>query len=81
MDILDQIRSDIGACTAPDVDVAAITAETSLESLGIDSLDRIELVMKIEDRFEIEISHEEAKRCQTVGAIESLIKEKRLFES
>lgn len=76
MDILDQIRGDIGGCTAPDVDVAAITAETTLESLGIDSLDRIELVMRIEERFEIEISHAEARECVSVGGIVKLIETK-----
>ena len=73
---LDQIRSDIGACTATDVDVAGITAETTLESRGIDSLDRIELVMKIEDRFEIVISHAEARECLSVGGIVKLIEAK-----
>lgn len=76
MDILDQIRGDIGGCTAPDVDVDHITADTTLESLGIDSLDRIELVMKIEDRFKIEISHAEARECVSVGGVVKLIEAK-----
>lgn len=44
-----------------------ITAESSLsEDLGADSLDVIELVMAIEEEFEIEISDDEADKFETV---------------
>jgi acyl carrier protein len=76
MDILDQIRGELADVVIYSVDIEAATPETTLESLGIDSLDRIELVMKIEERFEIEISHEEAKACATVGDILKLVDSK-----
>lgn len=37
------------------------------EDLGADSLDVVELVMQLEDEFEMEISDEEAEKISTVG--------------
>ncbi|HEV3408126.1 MAG TPA: acyl carrier protein [Gaiellaceae bacterium] len=37
------------------------------EDLGADSLDLVELIMELEDQFEIKISDEDAQRIQTVG--------------
>ena len=46
---------------------AAIELETSFgDDLGADSLDEIELVMAIEDEFEIEISDNDAEKIKTV---------------
>ena len=44
-----------------------------LEDLGADSLDVVELVMAIEEAFDIEISDEDAEAMQTVGDIERYI--------
>ncbi len=39
-----------------------------VEDLGADSLDQVELVMALEDEFELKISEEEAEQLETVGA-------------
>ena len=39
---------------------------TFVEDLGADSLDIVELVMKFEDEFNLEIPDEEAEKIQTV---------------
>ena len=45
-----------------------ITAETSfISDLGADSLDTVELVMELEEEFEINIPDEAAEKIQTVG--------------
>ena len=45
-----------------------ITAETSfINDLGADSLDTVELVMELEDQFELSIPDEEAEKIKTVG--------------
>ena len=52
-----------------DVDVAEVKAESNFANdLGADSLDVVELVMALEEEFEIEISDEEAEKIATVGA-------------
>jgi acyl carrier protein len=38
-----------------------------IEELGADSLDTVELVMALEEKFSIEISDEDAETLQTVG--------------
>lgn len=40
--------------------------ETSREEIGADSLDDIEMIMAIEERFEIEIADLDAERIRTV---------------
>ncbi len=45
-----------------------ITHETSfINDLGADSLDTVELVMELEDEFEVSIPDEDAEKIQTVG--------------
>ncbi len=45
-----------------------VTLETSfVNDLGADSLDVVELVMELEDEFDVIISDEDAEKMQTVG--------------
>ncbi len=53
-----------------DADEDSITAETTLaDDLGADSLDVVDLLMSIEDEFEVEIPDEEVESIKTVGAL------------
>jgi len=47
-----------------------------VEDLGADSLDTVELVMALEEEFEIEIPDEDAEKIQTVAAAIDFIKDK-----
>ncbi|MGQ0809679.1 MAG: acyl carrier protein [Nitrospiraceae bacterium] len=47
-----------------------------VEDLGADSLDTVELVMALEEEFEIEIPDEDAEKILTVGRAMEYIKEK-----
>lgn len=38
-----------------------------VEDLGADSLDQVELIMALEDEFELKIPEEEAEQLSTVG--------------
>lgn len=59
------------------VDEAAVTLETSLmKDLEADSLDAVEIIMAIEDEFDIEVPDEEAERFQNVGDIVKYVEEK-----
>ena len=54
----------------------AITAESHIiDDLGLDSLDTVELVMALEEEFEIEISDEHAAGIRIVGDIARLLEE------
>lgn len=46
------------------------------EDLGADSLDAVELIMNVEDEFEISISDEEATDIKTVGQLVKFVEEK-----
>jgi acyl carrier protein len=49
------------------VDEAQVANESSfMDDLGADSLDTVELVMALEEEFEIEISDEDAEKIQSV---------------
>ncbi|PTQ54899.1 MAG: Acyl carrier protein [Hydrogenibacillus schlegelii] len=49
------------------VDEAQVTPEASFkDDLGADSLDLVELVMRFEEEFDMEISDEDAEKINTV---------------
>ncbi len=53
-----------------------VTLETSfVNDLGADSLDIVELVMELEDEFDVSIPDEDAEKIQTVGDAVKYIKE------
>ncbi len=47
-----------------------------VEDLGADSLDVVELVMALEEKFDIEIPDEEAEKIQTVADVVAYIESK-----
>ena len=47
-----------------------------IDDLGADSLDIVELIMAIEEEFEIEIPDEHAERIASVGDVVAYIKER-----
>jgi len=58
-----------------EVDEAAVTPEASfIDDLGADSLDQAELVMALEEEFDIEIPDDEAGKISTVGSAIEFIK-------
>ena len=51
-----------------DCDPAVVKEDSKfIEDLGADSLDVVELVMALEEKFDIEIPDEEAEKILTVG--------------
>ena len=54
-----------------------IKSESSfIEDLGADSLDIVELVMAMEEEFDIEIPDEDAEKLKTVGDVQSYLQGK-----
>ena len=59
-----------------DADIETITLETDIaDDLGADSLDVVEMLMSIEDEFEIEIPDEKIESLKTVGQVVEYIQE------
>ncbi|MDO5541043.1 MAG: acyl carrier protein [Eubacteriales bacterium] len=58
------------------IDLEKITESASFkEDLGIDSLDLFELVMALEEEFDISIPTEELEKMNTVGDVAKYIEE------
>jgi acyl carrier protein len=64
--VADQLGVDRGEVT-PDASI--------LDDLGADSLDVVELVMAIEDEFDIEVPDEDVERMRTIGDMERYVTE------
>ncbi|MDD4565631.1 MAG: acyl carrier protein [Eubacteriales bacterium] len=59
------------------VEESAVNLETSLmKDLEADSLDAVEIIMAIEDEFDIEVPDEEAEKFQNVGDIVKYVDKK-----
>jgi len=60
-----------------DVEESAITLESSIiDDLGADSLDIVDMVMSLEEEFDIEIPDEEIESMKNVGDIVKFIEAK-----
>ena len=60
------------------VEELQVTPESNLiDDLGADSLDRVEIIMALEDEFSVHISDEEADTLETVGDIVELVTDKK----
>lgn len=59
-----------------DIKPQEISLSDTLDQLGMDSLDNIELIMKLEETFGIEISDEEADKIKTVSDVVKYVENK-----
>ncbi len=55
---------------------AVVSGATFLDDLGADSLDVVELIMAIEEEFDIEVPDEEAEKISSVGDAVAYIQKK-----
>ena len=64
-EIVEKVKQIIGEQLG--VDEGEVTLSASfVDDLGADSLDRVELVMALEEAFDLEIPDEEAEKIRTV---------------
>jgi acyl carrier protein len=54
----------------------AVPRASFIDDLGADSLDIVELVMCLEEEFDIEIPDDDAEKIQTIGDAISYLKER-----
>jgi acyl carrier protein len=75
-EILEKVRSIVAEQLS--VDAAEVKPDSNFQNdLGADSLDTVELVMALEEAFDIEIPDEAAEGIATVGDAVTYIKEKK----
>ncbi|WP_441702345.1 acyl carrier protein [Helicobacter pylori] len=61
------------------VDTAQVTPEAEfVKDLGADSLDVVELIMALEEKFDIEIPDEQAEKIVNVGDVVKYIENNKL---
>ena len=71
---IEQIVIDILVSRKKTFDPATIAPESTLAALGIDSLEGLEVIFALEDRFDISISNEDAVNMKTVGAVVAAVR-------
>lgn len=72
------IEEKVKEIISEQLEVAAdkLTAETTFEEIDADSLDIVELVMGLEEEFDLEISDHEIEEINTIGDIVNFIESK-----
>ena len=74
--MLEKVKETVAEALGADIDT--ITAETSFkEDLGADSLDLFEMVMALEEEFEVEIPTEDLENIKTIGDVESYLQSRQ----
>ena len=71
---LQEIIAEVLNVDPEEITMDTITADTTfVDDLGADSLDVFQIIMGIEEEFDIEISNEDAEKIVTVGdAVEQI---------
>ena len=64
-EIIDLVRAEVGG-----VDLAA---DSTLQSVGLDSLKVVPLIFKIEDRYDVLVDEECADDLRTIGDLAALV--------
>ena len=70
------VKSVVSEIISKRVDVSNLKEEDSLSSLGLDSLDLVEVMLEIEDQLHIEFDSDEIGEVTTLGDVLKLIETK-----
>lgn len=73
MDVFEKVKALI--VDQLDIDTEKITTDTTFEDIDADSLDVVELVMALEEEFDLEIADEDVEQIKTVGDIVNYIED------
>ena len=75
MDIFETVKEAIVELCSINGDI--ITEDATMENIGIDSLDVVDVITSLEETFEISISDEDVENIETVGDIVELVEHLR----
>ena len=75
MSVYDKIKGIVAEQLG--VEEEDIKEETSFDDLNADSLDIVELIMALEEEFDLEIPDEDAEKLTSVGAAVEYVKNKQ----
>ena len=74
MEIFEQVKKIL--CEQLDVEEGQVTIDSNIsEDLGADSLDIVDLVMSLEEEFDMEFADEEIEEFKTVGDVVKYIED------
>jgi len=74
--VFDQVKNIIVEELGAKEELVTMEARLS-EDLGADSIDAVELIMKLEDTFDVSVSDEEAQAMTTVKDIVDYLEQKK----
>ena len=77
MDTMEKLKEIISRQT--EIEEDKLTESTTMEDIMADSLDTVELLMTIEESFDIDISDAEAQKLRNLGDLASCVDEKLLM--
>jgi len=72
-ELLEKIIGDIAQQLR--IDKSTITQASTLDTLGADSVDRVHIIMKLEEDFDIEINDDDADKFSTIGDIVAYVQQ------
>lgn len=73
--VFEKVRAIL--CSQFDVEEDTISLATNItDDLGADSLDAVDMLMSLEDEFDVEIPDEEIETIRTVGDLVAYIEER-----
>lgn len=75
MALIDEIREVLVAQLAIKPDLVKLESKLA-DDLGADSLDAVDMMLAVEEKFGIEVTDEEANAVLTVAALLSLVEQK-----
>lgn len=74
--VFEKIRTIL--CEQLELEENQVTMESSImEDLGADSLDLVDLLMSLEDQFNLEVPDEDVEKIKTVGDLVRYVEEKQ----
>ena len=74
--VFEKIRAIL--CEQLELEENQVTMESSImEDLGADSLDLVDLLMSLEDQFNLEVPDEDVEKIKTVGDLVRYVEEKQ----